>query len=153
MSQALYPIIGAIIQWITGNNDEISLAFTLNEFSLAYTCIILSVILFFIVSFGNIEFFIKINSYGTIFLIFMICFIVYHGAISLTNTNFTLSDTVVESMRLSKIDLFKTNFGPLAGISTLGFCLHTVSLPILKNNKDKKNNVRDLFLGYALTCA
>jgi len=34
---------------------------------------------------------------------------------------------------------------------TIGFCLHNVSLPILKNNKNKKNNTRDLFYGYLLT--
>lgn len=151
MSQSLYPIIEAAIQWSTGTDEELSLAFKLNEFSLVYACLILTPILFLIVSFGNINIFIKANSFGTIFIVFTICLIVYYGIKSLGDTTFVFADSVVEAISQTKIDLWKTNFAPLAGMSTLGFCLHNVSLPILKNNKNKENNVRDLFLGYLLT--
>ena len=151
LSQSLYPIIEAIIQWVTKEEYEISLDFTLSKFSLPYTWLILSVVLFIIICYGNIKFFIKLNSYGTIFTIFVISFIVYYGLVSFTNTDFVVGQSVEKLLNQSNINLFKSNFAPLAGMSTLGFCLHNVSLPILKNNKDKENNFRDLFLGYFMT--
>jgi len=36
------------------------------------------------------------------------------------------------------------------GIMSGGFYFHNLSLPILKNVKDKSKNVRNVFLGYSL---
>ena len=46
--------------------------------------------------------------------------------------------------------LFNTDFSPLAGTLGIGYFLHTVSLPIIKNNAKQENNERDVFLGYLL---
>jgi len=46
--------------------------------------------------------------------------------------------------------LFNTNFSPLAGAYCCGFFLHQSSIPMLKNNKEQKNNVRDVTVGYML---
>jgi hypothetical protein len=35
----------------------------------------------------------------------------------------------------------------------IGYFLHTVSLPIIKNNANQKNNERDVFLGYILVAS
>lgn len=47
--------------------------------------------------------------------------------------------------------LFNTNFSPLAGQLAIGYFLHTVSLPIVKNNANPEKNERDVFFGYILT--
>ncbi len=46
--------------------------------------------------------------------------------------------------------MFNSNFSPLAGALGIGYFLHTVSLPIVRNNANQKNNERDVFLGYCL---
>lgn len=38
----------------------------------------------------------------------------------------------------------------MAGLLGIGYFLHTVSLPIIKNNAKPKNNERDIFFGYLL---
>ncbi|CAI2361314.1 unnamed protein product [Moneuplotes crassus] len=152
MSQALYPVIEGIIQWISSTEGEVSLAFTLKEFSLAYSCLILSVILFLMCSFGSIDVFIKLNSFGTACIVFIIFFILYYGVTALTTTSFVFEAGFQSSLDTSNLLLINTNFAPLAGMLTIGYCLHNVSLPILKNNKNKQNNVRDLFCGYLSTC-
>jgi hypothetical protein len=36
------------------------------------------------------------------------------------------------------------------GILSGGYYLHNITLPIMKNNKNKENNIRDLAIGYFL---
>jgi len=78
-------------------------------------------VVLFIFSFGNVNIFIKASSYGIIFTLFMIFFIVYHGILAFSDSNFEFLSRVVIQMNDKKIDLFKTNFAPLAGMCTLGF--------------------------------
>jgi len=44
--------------------------------------------------------------------------------------------------------MFDENFAHLMGILGGGYYLHNITLPIMKNNKNQENNVRDLTLGY-----
>ena len=46
--------------------------------------------------------------------------------------------------------MFNSDFSPLAGVLGIGYFLHTVSLPIVRNNANQKNNERDVFCGYLL---
>lgn len=46
--------------------------------------------------------------------------------------------------------LFNSDFSPLAGALGIGYFLHTVSIPIVKNNENQNNNERDVFFGYLL---
>ena len=46
--------------------------------------------------------------------------------------------------------LFGVNPGKITGTLSLGLFVHSVILPILKNNKRQENNQRDLFVGYTL---
>jgi hypothetical protein len=55
------------------------------------------------------------------------------------------SDTDVRSIKA-----FNADFSPLAGALGIGYFLHTVSLPIVRNNANPKNNERDVFFGYLL---
>lgn len=41
-------------------------------------------------------------------------------------------------------------FGSLMGILGGGYYLHNITLPIIKNNRNPENNVRDVFIGYLL---
>ena len=48
------------------------------------------------------------------------------------------------------IFLFNSNFTPLAGCLGIGYFIHPVSIPIVRNNKDQQHNERDVTYGYAL---
>ena len=47
--------------------------------------------------------------------------------------------------------MFNSNFTPLAGMLGIGYFLHPVSIPIVRGNRNQKNNERDLSLGYLFT--
>lgn len=68
MSQALFPIIVAIIEWIGKEKISLDTDFSLSRFSLTYTCIALTIILYPVVSKKDISLFIKINSFGVLFV-------------------------------------------------------------------------------------
>ena len=40
----------------------------------------------------------------------------------------------------------------MLGILAGGYYLHNISLPIYKDSKNPKNNVRDMFLGFLMVC-
>ena len=48
--------------------------------------------------------------------------------------------------------MFGTAYGPLMGILAGGFYMHNISIPIYRNSKNPKNNVRDIFIGFLLVC-
>jgi hypothetical protein len=52
----------------------------------------------------------------------------------------------------SQIILFGGSYNHLMGILGGGFYLHNISLPIYRNSKNPKNNVRDIFLGFFVVC-
>ena len=58
--------------------------------------------------------------------------------------------TSTDSSQHGYIKLFNSDFSPLAGALGIGYFLHTVSLPIVRNNAVQKNNERDVFFGYLL---
>ena len=48
------------------------------------------------------------------------------------------------------IYLINTDFSKLAGMLGIGYFLHTVSIPIIRQNKNQNNNERDVLIGYFL---
>jgi hypothetical protein len=48
------------------------------------------------------------------------------------------------------IYMFNSSFNTLAGMLGIGYFLHTVSIPIVKNNRNQENNERDVTIGYIL---
>ena len=89
----------------------------------------------------DLTIFIKLVSYGTFFIVTLMLFIVGVGFYSLANTHFHVTSssipTTYDGNSLDRnIHLFNTDFSPLAGLLGIGYFLHTVSLPIIKNNKN-----------------
>jgi sodium-coupled neutral amino acid transporter 9 len=109
------------------------------------------VILYPIVSKKDISLFIKVNSYGVIFICITVVFILSYGFYSFTDTNFIISnaDNDYES-NVRNISLFRNKFSSLAGMMSLGYFLHNISLSIVRENRYPENNQRDLFMGYFL---
>lgn len=95
----------------------------------------------------------RIGSFGIIFVMFLMLFIVTMGVLALLDTDFTLGTTAeANETNWASTDrtlvLFNTNFSPLAGILCTGYFLHPCSLPILRSAKNPEKNIRDLFWGY-----
>jgi sodium-coupled neutral amino acid transporter 9 len=153
MSQALYPVIAAVLEWVFNTEDNLDTGLAFDRFSLFYTCIALSVILYPVVSKKDISLFVTVNSFGVIFVCITITFIFSYGFYSFSNTNFIISNDdndVTSDSDDRNVSLFRSQFSSLAGMMTLGYFLHNISLSIVKENRNPEHNQRDVFIGYFL---
>lgn len=93
MTQAIYPCLNALIYWIFGVDNPFDPSLlTFKHFSLSYTCIIVTAVLFPVVCKRDFSVFIKINSYGVLFVIAILVFLFGYGFYSLSNTSFIISN-------------------------------------------------------------
>ena len=97
--------------------------------------------------------FMKVGSFGVIFVFMLIIFIVMTGVVALTNTEFMVGTPEQASQTdwsssLRTLSFFNSNFSPLAGILGLGYFLHPCSIPIVRSAAKPENTQRDMFLGY-----
>ena len=84
----------AVVEWITGEEYDINTDHIyLNRFSLPYTCIIFSAILYPVIMKRDLSLFIRIGSFGVIFVCIVIVFIFSFGIYSMTNTSFHVTWT------------------------------------------------------------
>jgi hypothetical protein len=103
----------------------------------------------------EIKVFMRISSFGVVFVIFLMLYIITTGIISLSDTTFQFGTTAESNLTdwnesVRTLVLFNTNFSPLAGILCTGYFLHTCSLPIIRVSKNPEKKGRDLFYGYLL---
>lgn len=151
MSQSLYPCINALLKWTFGVESKFTLEPAFNRFSLQYSWLILTAILFPVISMKEISIFIRLNVFGSVFVMMVLLFIVSYGFYGLFSTKYTFVQTeAIDESDMRYVPLFSKNFASLAGMLWLGYYLHNVSIPIIKNNSNPKNNIRDVFLGYFL---
>lgn len=141
----MYPVLLAI----GGSDRKIDTGIDFTEFSYSYTCIIIFFILLGITAIRNLAFFVKIATFGVLFVIMIIIFIFGMGIYGFTNTEYVYShDEKLLHPTASLIVLFNGAFGPLMGILGGGYYLHNISIPIVKNAKNPEKNIRDVFIGY-----
>ena len=150
VSQNLYPIVCLILNKIFKTEiDSKNLEPEFGRFSLIYLGIILAFFLFPLTVKKDVGFLVKLSSFGIYFISILIIFVIYTGISSLINTNFHLD--YIKNKTDSKeryLYLFGQNPGDFTGTLSMGYFCHTAILPILKTNKNQKNNIRDLALGY-----
>ena len=106
-------------------------------------------LLFAVTAVRNLSVFVKIASFGVIFVSLIILFIFAVGLYSFTNTDFIYKSSDIQAGAVL-IKMFNSNYAPLMGILGGGYYLHNITLPIIRNSKEPKNNVRDVFIGYFL---
>lgn len=111
-------------------------------FSYSYVCISIFLILFVLSSFRNLSIFVKINTFGVVFTIIIVGFILYQGLNNVKEVTFLTNHGMIV--------MFNKNYTCLFGILCGGFYLHNISLPIYRNAKYPENNVRDVFIGFVL---
>jgi sodium-coupled neutral amino acid transporter 9 len=99
----------------------------------------------------QLGFFVKFNTFGVIFVLLIMTFIVGTGVNGFATTHYTFSEPAnPEQKDPFYIKLFSGNFAPLMGILGGGYYLHNITLPIIKNSAKPENNARDVFIGYLL---
>ena len=156
MSQVLYPDILAIYAWISGTHPTFNLDNSFERFSTSYVSLVLFVILVIICNKKDINIFLRFGSFGVIFVILLMIFIIATGVIAFTDTSFSIGTTEesnatnwAESNKRILV-MFNMNFSPLLGILCTGYFLHTCSLPIVRSSKNPEKISRDMFIGYLL---
>ena len=97
----------------------------------------------------------RVGSFGVIFIVFLVCFIMYVGIDAFSNTYYSFgSKEDFEATDWHSHErillLFNLNFAPLAGDLCTGYFLHTCALPVLRASAQPEKSSRDLFLGYLL---
>jgi sodium-coupled neutral amino acid transporter 9 len=101
--------------------------------------LVLIVLLFPFANFKRIVVLLKINSSGVIFMVFVILFVIIrsfqHG---------------LPINHLHSFPQFQPKFFYLVGMLILSFFIHNMVLPMMKNAREPKNNVRDLFIAFLL---
>lgn len=146
-------MISALLKWIGGIDiDQDISSIHLDSFSLPYTCVIFSLIAYPVLSMKDLSLFIKVGSFGIVFVCIILVFIFSYGFMALGNTTFTISNepndyTDPENRNIS---LAKSHIGSLAGTMCLGYYLHNCAIPIVRNASNPAKNGRDVFLGYSM---
>jgi len=87
LAQNMYPIIMAI----AGIKRDISTSLDFSEFSYSYTCIIIMVVLMGMTAIRQLGFFVKFNTFGVIFVLLIMTFIVGTGITGFTTTHYTFT--------------------------------------------------------------
>lgn len=88
LSQMLYFIMLAIIEWIGGHHIDPITSADFSRFSLSYMALIVFAVEFVITLKKDLSIFIKLMSFGSIFIISLILFIIGFGFYALGTTNF-----------------------------------------------------------------
>lgn len=134
-------MISLVVQIIFGkelvaeSQTEINFA----KYSLPYTCILMFFVMLPVITKKDFSIFIKINSVGALFVVIILTFIVGNGIYSMSISEFTfdtLQPIEVLVPPANTIYLVRTGFSSLAGMLCLGYYLHNVCIPIIKNNKE-----------------
>lgn len=103
--------------------------------------IIVFVIECLITSRKDLSIFIRLMSYGSAFIMALIAFIIGFGFYGIATTHYEIAppgkiDPYTPADDTRYIQLFNSDFSPLAGALGIGYFLHTVSLPIVRNNEN-----------------
>ena len=90
LSQMLYFILLALIEWISGTHIEAITTADFGHFSLTYMALIVFAVEFTITLKKDLTIFIKLMSFGSFFIISLILFIIGFGFYALGSTHFEI---------------------------------------------------------------
>ena len=149
INQNLYPCICLFLRIFKVDLDGEDITPYFDRFSLFYCALLVSCIVFPLTILREMHFLAKFNSYGIYFVSALLIFVIYTGIKSLATDTFHFEYMEnIEGSKDRNLFLFGTNPGILTGTLSIGMFCHSVILPLMKNNRNPKNNQRDLFLGY-----
>jgi len=88
----------------------------------------------------DLKFILKLGQYGILSIMIFSLYVIVKGFINISSETFKASD----------ISLISPDFATICGVLASAFFLHNLLIPIIKNNREEKNNRRDIILGYIL---
>ncbi|XP_035216222.1 sodium-coupled neutral amino acid transporter 9 homolog [Stegodyphus dumicola] len=100
-----------------------------------------------LVSLKSPTFFTKLNALGTLSVVYLMIFVIVKGA------KWGLHFNTVDPSSVDYVKLFQITFPVLVGTLSLSFFIHNCVLSIMRNQKQPKNNARDLAIAYVLVGA
>lgn len=103
----------------------------------------LVILVFPILNFESPTFFTKFNGLGTVSVFYLLVFV--SAKVVQCGVHIDISPN-----NLDGVELFKSTFPSLTGTLALSYFIHNCIVTILKNQKNPKNNVRDLGTAYSL---
>ncbi|EYC01927.1 hypothetical protein Y032_0103g3544 [Ancylostoma ceylanicum] len=106
--------------------------------------ILLAILTFPLLNFKSPTFFTKFNVLGTIAVMYLL---VFNGA-RLIKCGITWDFR--NSLSPHYVEKFSWNFPALTGMLTMSYFIHNAIITILRNQRNPKNNTRDLSIGYGL---
>jgi hypothetical protein len=137
----LYLVLLAILEWVGAIGKDFVPVTTVDfgTFSQGYVTIFVFIMEAFITSKKDLSIFIRLMTYGSAFIIALILFIIGFGFYGVATTKFEIIGpsepySFNPDNNIRNLKLFNGDFSPLAGALGIGYFLHTVSLPIVRNN-------------------
>ena len=127
----------------------------LDEFSLAWVCLPVSLGLFFLFAQRDFSCFLKLNSLGVLSVLFVLLTTAGYALYAFATTAFTISLSPSPSLSQpapQHVSLFAWDFGKLAGLLGSGFLIHNFILPILRHSTSTsaQHRTRAVRLGFGL---
>ena len=108
------------------------------QFSYTWTCVIILCIEFLMTLRKDLRIYIKLNTFGVAGIIILMVFLMTTGFISISDTDYTTSDSYYTShpeiTNLGLVKLFASHYARLMGILGGGFYFHNLALPVIKKN-------------------
>lgn len=158
MAQFLCPVILLII---SGGSKDMDLEPSWNTFNYTWTCVLIFAIVFAMTAIKDMNIFVRINSFGVIFIFMIIFIIAGNGVYGIIGTDFTtnidkynayVDEKIIDPKipYLAYIQLFGSSVAVLMGLLGGGFYFHNISLPVIRGSEKPDNNNRDVFIGYFL---
>ena len=145
LSSMLYYIILAVLEWTHAISQDFKpvTSADFGVFSQAYVTLIILGMELLITAKKDLSIFIRLMTYGSAFIIALVLFIIGFGFYGIGTTTYEVLPTSepvpcitrTDSSQHGYIKLFNADFSPLAGALGIGYFLHTVSLPIVRNNE------------------
>ena len=96
MAQVLYPDLLALYAWSGGNPTTFDIDPSFSRFSTSYVSLVLFFVLVIICNKKDINVFMRIGSFGVIFVVLLMIFIIATGVLAFSNTEFSIG-TVSQS--------------------------------------------------------
>ena len=97
MAQNIFPILLFLVEAFNGKDISAKdFAPNWSQFSYSWTCVIIFVIVFAMTSVRDLAIYVKLNSYGVIFIALIILQICGMGILGFTDTTYTTSQTTFD---------------------------------------------------------